>query len=775
MLHLPKAEGRFILYSDTSVEGTGSSLWQMQEGKAKLIGYASKTLPEACSRYSVTELEMTGLLVNMNLWKNLLTHREFDAAVDHVAVTQIMKAKTEPGTTRIMRLLDRLSAYSFNLYYVKGRDIILADYLSRHRNKDLDSSELIPVSFCCMNVFRSLLETEHGLEVYNIGTRSSTKASGEKPPEVHGADKPLDPNLKPEHQSRSKLPSIVGTKSPTKSPRKTQTPKRSPRKIVTISKEEIPITSYETDPIQDLENTFSDTPQVVTKPVSKLLPPTSSITQMTPKRVLFSIPERDDGRENKIETLRRKYRKALNPTPIEGVDVGDSEEVLDPQIRIPDQSDFELPPPLQDIVDPSKITHKFLPKQGEIDRLINQINKKVLRDTKLSMNLRDLRAAYLQSPHFRDIYLNLTQNKVPLGKGAAKRLEQNARNYLILDRLLFKIIELEDGRLDTVLCIPTSKVHILLDTYHSSLIGGHSGITKCYQTISQRFYCPNLAENLRAYITGCHICQMFKKGKNFQRPYQKGMNINTPAMTKISMDIKQMPVNRGYSHILVLLCEVSNYMVALPLSSTRTQNILEAFQRGYLAYFGPPTHIICDQDPAFTSSLMEAFVTQLNIKVILVSPTNHKSLQAEHGIKSLLGLLVKHLSQVWSWHSCLPYSMLCYNGYSTPNLNGYSPYELVFGHKMTLSQELELKVDTVVSGTFTDYYEKLKKNLKYLGERLQKFRSQRLDILNRNRQCHAFEIGQIVYMYQARGSMVQTGSRKIACFFVGPLVIYKAV
>ena len=46
VLHLPKAEGRFILYSDTSVESTGSSLWQMQEGKAKLIGYASKTLPE---------------------------------------------------------------------------------------------------------------------------------------------------------------------------------------------------------------------------------------------------------------------------------------------------------------------------------------------------------------------------------------------------------------------------------------------------------------------------------------------------------------------------------------------------------------------------------------------------------------------------------------------------------------------------------------------------------------------------------------------------------
>ena len=173
-----------------------------------------------------------------------------------------------------------------------------------------------------------------------------------------------------------------------------------------------------------------------------------------------------------------------------------------------------------------------------------------------------------------------------------------------------------------MLCIPTSKVHILLNAYHSSLLGGHTGITKCYHTISQRFYCPNLADNLRAYITGCHVCQLFKKGKDFKRPHQKRINLNVPAMTKISMDIKQMPVNKGYSHILVLLCEVTNYMVALPLMSTRTPHILDAFQKGYLAY------LVCDQDPAFTSSLMEAFVTQLNIKVILVSPTNHQSLQA---------------------------------------------------------------------------------------------------------------------------------------------------
>ena len=162
----------------------------------------SKTLPEACSHYSATELEMTGLLVNMGLRKNILKHREFDAAVDHVAVTQILKAKTESVSNRIMRLLDRLSAYSFNLYYLKGKDMILAGYLSRHCNEDEDPSDLIPVSFCKLR----------DIEDFCVGTRASVKASGEMVPEVHGVDKELDPHITPEQQYVSKVVTPKGAK-----------------------------------------------------------------------------------------------------------------------------------------------------------------------------------------------------------------------------------------------------------------------------------------------------------------------------------------------------------------------------------------------------------------------------------------------------------------------------------------------------------------------------------------------------------------------------------
>ena len=102
VLHLPMSTGRFILYLDMSREHTGSSLWQIQKGKPHLIRYACKTLPYACKNYSVTELEMTGLLVNIGLWKAYLKRCEFDSCVDHAVVVQIMKVKTEPATLCIV-------------------------------------------------------------------------------------------------------------------------------------------------------------------------------------------------------------------------------------------------------------------------------------------------------------------------------------------------------------------------------------------------------------------------------------------------------------------------------------------------------------------------------------------------------------------------------------------------------------------------------------------------------------------------------------------------
>ena len=121
-MHKPNKIGRFHLCSDTSRFATGSAFYQIQNGKPKLIAYMSKRLPEAMKSYSITELELCGVAINIASFSHLIKSIDFDTIVDHLALRHIIKSKVEPATTRIKRLLELISCYPFNLYYMKGKD-----------------------------------------------------------------------------------------------------------------------------------------------------------------------------------------------------------------------------------------------------------------------------------------------------------------------------------------------------------------------------------------------------------------------------------------------------------------------------------------------------------------------------------------------------------------------------------------------------------------------------------------------------------------------------
>ena len=144
---------------------------------------------------------MCGLAINIASFAHLLRKVDFDAVVDHLAIMHIMRSKVEPATTRIKRLLEILSSYSFNLYYIKGKDMILSDFLSRQNVDDSNPHEIIPISFNLRTVLQDRYYNLEGeKEKFMIQTRSQTKASGVQLPEVHGTKKGLDPHKIPEKQ-----------------------------------------------------------------------------------------------------------------------------------------------------------------------------------------------------------------------------------------------------------------------------------------------------------------------------------------------------------------------------------------------------------------------------------------------------------------------------------------------------------------------------------------------------------------------------------------------
>ena len=64
----------------------------------------------------------------------------------------------EPATTRIKRLLELISSYSFNLYYMKGKDMILSDFLLQQNNDESNPNEIIPILFDMYKTLKSNLE-----------------------------------------------------------------------------------------------------------------------------------------------------------------------------------------------------------------------------------------------------------------------------------------------------------------------------------------------------------------------------------------------------------------------------------------------------------------------------------------------------------------------------------------------------------------------------------------------------------------------------------------
>ena len=216
--------------------------------------------------------------------------------------------------------------------------------------------------------------------------------------------------------------------------------------------------------------------------------------------------------------------------------------------------------------------------------------------------------------------------------------------------------------------------------------------------------------------------------------------------------------------------------MSAPLYQAKSEEVGEALIEHVISKYGTPEYIMMDQDSTFTFSLMNYLFKSLGIKIKTVGPYNHKSLQAEHGIKCLSSILTKHLTgQGQTWHKFLSLAMFAYNTFHSSNLGNYSPFELTFGREPRVLLDLETDSDIKVSGTHKDYHTLLTKRLKYLQNMLQNFKMKRIALINKDREYFQYSPGDLVYLISPLTTQLRTSSRKMAIKYVGPLVIYKIV
>ena len=155
----------------------------------------------------------------------------------------------------------------------------------------------------------------------------------------------------------------------------------------------------------------------------------------------------------------------------------------------------------------------------------------------LPVEIIEIQARYLNSYHFKGIYLYLSQNKLPTSKAAIRKVETLAERHILLDSLSFEITP-EKGT--AVLAVPETCTDKIITLYHSSLFAGHQGVIKTYLTVINKFFIPNPIHYLRSYIKECHKSVSVHKQPPVKQ-LQTRINPHYIPLSRLSMDLKVMP------------------------------------------------------------------------------------------------------------------------------------------------------------------------------------------------------------------------------------------
>ena len=117
------------LYVDASGTGAGATLMQKQGGKHRTIAYASMSFSTTQISYSATERELVALRWGIQTMRSFVFGVPFLLFTDHKPLVFLDLMSVH--NSRLMRTLEELAEYNFEVRYIPGPSNESADFLSR--------------------------------------------------------------------------------------------------------------------------------------------------------------------------------------------------------------------------------------------------------------------------------------------------------------------------------------------------------------------------------------------------------------------------------------------------------------------------------------------------------------------------------------------------------------------------------------------------------------------------------------------------------------------
>lgn len=287
----------------------------------------------------------------------------------------------------------------------------------------------------------------------------------------------------------------------------------------------------------------------------------------------------------------------------------------------------------------------------------------------------------------------------------------------------------------------------LLQEFHSSPLGGHSGITTTIRRLNGPFAWPNLCKDVTRFVNECTVCQQTKYST--QKPYGllQALPIPNKVWEEISMDfITNLPPTGGKTTIWVIVDRLTKFAHFLALSPHYTAaSLANIFLHEIYRLHGLPKTILSDRDPIFLSRFWKELFEKIGTKLLHSSAyhpqTDGQTEVVNRCLESYLCCFACDEPNQWSKYLYL--AEFWYNT-SFHSAIEMTPFQALYGREPPSIPHYTLGSSQVASIDST--LEEHHRVISLLKETLRKTRQRMTDQANKHRLEKEFAVGELVYL-----------------------------
>lgn len=319
----------------------------------------------------------------------------------------------------------------------------------------------------------------------------------------------------------------------------------------------------------------------------------------------------------------------------------------------------------------------------------------------------------------------------------------------------------------------------LIEEFHSSFLGGHSGVSATTKRLATSFTWLGLKRDVAAFIKQCHTCQTIKTPTH--KPYGLLQPLPTPEhpWVDISMDfITGLPNSKGKTTIWVVVDRLTKFAHFIALSGTYTAvSLASIFMKEIYRLHGLPKTIVSDRDPIFVSHFWRELFKQMGTKLLHSSAyhpqTDGQTEVVNRGLEMYLRAFVSETPKLWE-----RYLYLAEFSYNTNHHTAIemSPFQALYGRQVSTIHDYV--PGTAKCGSIEESLLLHQKILDSLKTSLEAAKHRMIKQANKHRIEKEFAVGDYVYLrlHKYRQSSVHHRvNQKLARRFYGPYKILQRI